>query len=94
MAVIKIVESQSKKTKCSCCGEIIATCEKFSKIGRENYCHKTNCHTKYLPLNHPNAVHEQQDDERHLREREEYAAYQAAGCASEFFSDRDAGYIR
>lgn len=33
------------------------------------------------------------DGERGLREREAYAAYQAAGCTSEYWRDRDAGYI-
>lgn len=28
----------------------------------------------------------------HERSREEYARYQAAGCASQYFRDRDAGY--
>ena len=27
-------------------------------------------------------------------EREEYGAYQAAGCTSEYWTDRDAGFVR
>ena len=75
---------------------MITTCEKFSKVGGSKYCHKTNCHTKYLFLNHPDAVEEmdeQDDGERHLREMETYAAYSAAGAQNAYWEDRDAGYI-
>jgi hypothetical protein len=31
-------------------------------------------------------------DESHLRQMEDYAAYRAAGCTSEYWTDRDEGY--
>ena len=94
MALITIVESKSKKTKCSCCGDIIPTCQKFSKIESTNYCHHSNCHTKYLPMNHQVEKEVYEDLEgRSERQRETFAAYRANGVSMEvYWSDRDSGY--
>ena len=91
--------SAAKFLKCSCCEGQIRTCESFLQVvnndtGKdvrgEKYC--VHCE-KYARMN--NEIGEVSDDEeQHLREREEYAAYQAAGCTSEFYNDKNAGYIR
>ena len=97
MAVIKKMFSKSNRTKCSSCGEVIPTGTDYSKVGGSKYCHFDDCHTKYLQLNHPEAVQEQQeedvDEERGLRRREQFAAYNAAGCSQAYYSDRDNGFI-
>ena len=82
--------------KCSCCSAQIRTCEKFLQVVNENgkdrrgerYC--THCE-KYARMNNED-IDVEEDGETHLRSMEDYAAYQAAGCAHEYFNDRDAGY--
>jgi hypothetical protein len=95
--VITIKVSQSLKTKCTCCKGIIPTTERYSSIRGEKYCHHTDCHTKYLFLNHPDAKTQQDvethDDEAFLRQREAYAEYQYNGNTSAYFDDLNAGYI-
>ena len=89
MAFITIVESKSNRTKCSCCGEVIQTCTKFSRIEGEKYCHTGNCHTYYLPKNH--VVEEPVDREWQAEmERETFARYQAAGVSAEvYWADKE-----
>jgi hypothetical protein len=41
-----------------------------------------------------NDIDDMPDEEQGLRRREAYAAYQAAGCTSDYFDDLNAGYIR
>ena len=96
MSMIKIKESQSKRTKCSCCEDQIPTGEKYSEVDRQKYCHHTNCHTHYIFENHPDAYSERNlendNAERHLRQMEDYGAYGAAGCQSAYWEDRDNGF--
>jgi len=103
---IAVEESKSVKTKCTCCQSFIRTCEKMlvamngndRPIRGERYC--VRCE-KYLRMNNDippsqpvGPPPEEYDGEAGLRRREEYAAYSAAGCTSEFWGDSDAGYIR
>ena len=93
-AIIKIKESKSKRTKCSCCQEIIPTCQQFSQVGRDKYCHSGDCHTKYLPMNHPDAIPEHANEPDlegdAERQREAYAAYDNK---ENFWRDKDAGLV-
>ena len=56
----------------------------------ERYCPRCE---KYARMNNDIDDFAGDDSERHLREREAYAAYQAEGCTSEYWSDRDNGYV-
>ena len=96
MAFVKTVESKSNRTKCSCCGEVIPTCSKYSKIEGDNYCHITNCHTYYMPQNHLIEVEVIVDREQEAEiARETFAAYVSSGLSAEaYFRDRDAGYCK
>ena len=84
--------------KCSCCGGQLRTAEWYLQVVKDNgkdargerYCPACE---KYAYLN--NEISERlptDDGERFLRDRETYAAYQAAGCTHEYWSDRDNGY--
>lgn len=97
MATLKTVEAV-RFQQCASCSAQIRTCEKYLQVFKDNgkqargerYC--VHCE-KYARLNNDITDAPQDDGERHLREREAFAAYQAGGCASAYFSDRDAGYI-
>lgn len=81
--------------KCCSCQSQIRTDEKFLQVVKANgkdergerYC--PSCE-KYARLN--NDIDEFKDEERGLRERETYAAYQAAGATSAYWDDRDSGF--
>lgn len=83
----------TKWLKCSCCGEQIRTCEKYlqaitpdgNPIRGERYC--LDCEA-VAHENNPD-----HDEESHLRQMEDFAAYRAAGVSSDvYFADRDAGF--
>ena len=49
--------SGSKRTKCSCCGQIIPTGQRFFRVQRLSYCVQSNCHhDRYMGQNHPDAI--------------------------------------
>jgi hypothetical protein len=95
--------------KCVCCGGNTRRDERYLQVFRsdgdewrpikgerycvhcEKYARVNNEVTAEVSRNTPPAV--ERDDERGLRLREEYAAYQAVNCASSFFDDLNAGYI-
>lgn len=95
----KIKKQRAKSwIKCSCCGEQVRTDEKYFQVINDNgknrrgerYC--CGCES-YAYENNDDIVDDDYDDgERHLRQMEDYAAYHAAGCTSEYWNDRDAGY--
>jgi len=99
-ATIKKITSE-RPGKCCCCGERWYTMESYIQVFNENgkqrrgerYC--TGC-VSYAHTNNPDAVdadaQADADEFAYERQREDYAAYQAAGCTSEYWSDRDAGY--
>lgn len=62
-------------------------CEKYARLNNEHA-------EAEIYRNKPPSYEKIDCDESGLRMREEYAAYQASGCANQFWSDRDAGYIR
>jgi hypothetical protein len=88
----------TKWVKCAACAEMITTMKKYIQVvginGKdvrgERYC--VGCE-KYARLNNDITDINVQDDERHLREREDYAAYQAAGCTAAYWTDRDSGKV-
>ena len=89
-----LTSKSAKWLKCEGCGERIRPDEK-------HYDFRPNTKTagKYclgcLELGQENYAPEIDDDddgERSLRQREAYAAYQAAGCTGAYWQDRDAGY--
>jgi hypothetical protein len=82
--------------KCSCCGSTVRTCEKYlqvlnddSPVRGERYC--IHCETEAYENNPDIGMAPESTAERR---REEFAAYQAAGCPSTYFDDQQAGYIR
>ena len=92
MKIVKV--NAPRRMRCVSCGETIRNCEPMfqvqqdgSPVRGEHYC--VGCER----IAHVNACVDNEDDgERGLRERETYAAYQAAGCTSQYWTDRDAGY--
>jgi hypothetical protein len=89
-------QSASRWFKCVCCGEQIRTDEKYIQVmhngkpvKRERYCLGCEC---YAYENNDIDAFDDNDGERGLRQREDYAAYQAAGCVDEYWNDRDNGY--
>jgi hypothetical protein len=87
----------TKWVKCAACEEMITTLHKYIQVVGDNgkdvrgerYCPRCE---RYARLN--NDIKDvKDDDERHLREREDYAAYQAAGCTHAYWTDRDSGYV-
>jgi len=84
---------KANRIKCVSCGETIRKFEKYINLGPgERYC--TGCEDIALE-NNPDAGDDCQDDddgERHLRQMEDFGAYQAAGCTGAYWGDRDAGY--
>ena len=97
MSSLVIVSEKSWK-KCSCCEEVIRSfekhtivCEDGKPLRGERYC--DDCVDKgYAHENNPELDAEAESEESGLRSREEYAAYQAAGCPSAYWEDQDAGY--
>ena len=93
--------SATRWVKCSCCSEQIRTCEQVAqvvnlstgKVARGgSFC--TDCAERGYPGENFDLVSSPgPDGEEGLRDREAYAAYQAAGCSDQFFADRDAGYV-
>lgn len=105
-ATIRFISNDKRNCKCSN-GCLIRSFsgERFYQVYNANgkprrgerYCQ--HC-LKYAKMNNEDAVMEGEadtsetvDEEAGLRLREEYAAYQYAGCTSEFWSDRDAGLV-
>lgn len=100
--MLKLVKIEATSfCKCQCCGESIRKCEKYLQVQEngknvrgERYCvsceeiawqdHDFDAWDKELDCG--------DDGERMLRQMEDYAAYSAAGCTSEYWSDRDNGY--
>jgi hypothetical protein len=85
----------TKWFKCVCCSEQIRTDELYIAVvnsGKiikgERYC--LECETYAIENN--DIIDNEDDGERGLRQREDYAAYQAAGCTNEYWNDRDNGY--
>lgn len=80
----------TRRLSCRACGEYVFPGEKFTELtdGKrvEKYCRF--CHPEDANCE-PEGVDEA---ERALRQAEDYAAYRAAGCADQYWSDRDAGY--
>lgn len=97
MAIVKM--EAKYRIKCVGCGEQVRTCEKYLQVqvnGKnvrgERYC--TGCE-RIARLNNPEAEGDatpEDDGESHLRAMEDYAAYRAAGCSQEYWTDRDNGY--
>ena len=57
LPTINEVVSGSKRTKCSCCGQIIPTGQRFFRVQRLSYCVQSNCHhDRYMGQNHPDAI--------------------------------------
>jgi len=97
MATIEARQAKSW-VKCAACGEMTTKFNKFLQVVKDNgkdargerYC--VRCE-KYARMNNEISDYPQDDGERHLREREAYAAYQAEGCTSAYWEDRDNGYV-
>jgi hypothetical protein len=97
MATLQIRQA-TKWVKCAACAEQVTTFNKYIQVVNDNgkdargerYC--PSCE-KYARLNNEICDTVDDDGEQHLRDRENYAAYQAAGCTSEYWSDRDNGYV-
>ena len=87
-------------TKCTCCSESIRYGERYLQVVNDNgkdrrgerYC--PNCE-RYARMNNDDIVDVADDAEnRAEREREAFAAYQAAGVSTDtFMQDRNAGYV-
>ena len=82
--------------KCSCCSEQIRTGERVIRLmnGKrpvkgETYCEDCQC---YAYENNIDAIDADEAERNAEREREEWAAYLAAGATQEYFNDREAGY--
>jgi len=96
MASIKKIEAK-RWVKCVCCGGNTVTCEKYWQVYNDNgkqrrgerYC--VHCES-YAYANNEDIRDGGDDGEAGLRQREDYAAYRAAGCTQEYWTDRDAGY--
>lgn len=96
-----IVTRQAKSwVKCAACSEQVTTLNKYLQVVNDNgkdargerYCPRCE---KYARMNNDIsdcASDDDNDGESFLRERETYAAYQAAGCTSDYFNDKNAGY--
>ena len=87
----------SKFCKCGICGESLRTLESAILVMDGEKQLKAYCdHHRMADILdiHPDIDLEQSeaDEESHLRQMEDYAAYQASGCTSAYWSDRDAGY--
>lgn len=87
-----------KFAKCCCCGESVYTgerihtvCKDGNPIRGQRYC--DHCQDNIL-LAYPEIAESHDDGESHLRQMEDYAAYRAAGCSSQYWEDRDNGYAR
>jgi hypothetical protein len=94
------IETREAKAgfNCVCCRERVRNCEKYIAVinndtGRqvrgERYC--LHC-KEYAVANNEDDLHmpdDEYDSEAGLRQRERYAAYQAAGCTKEFWTDED-----
>jgi hypothetical protein len=95
-----LVKREAKnRFKCTSCGGSVRTCEKYwqainADTGRNvrggRYC--VYCEDVARENNPDTEIDDDWECERGLRERETYAAYQANGCASAYFDDRQAGY--
>lgn len=89
------IRRATRWTKCCCCEAQIRTDEKYLQVVKDNgkdergerYCPACE---KYARLN--NDIDGHSDEERGLRERETYAAYQAAGATASYWDDRNAGF--
>lgn len=88
----------SRWFKCVSCGEQIRTDEKYIQVVNmndkpikgERYCF--GCEDIAYQNNEIVGMDNEDDGERGLRQREDYATYQAAGCTGEYWNDRDNGY--
>jgi hypothetical protein len=86
----------AKWFKCVCCCEQIRTDEIYLQVVNDNgkiirgerYC--LSCEDGAIQNNE--IIDNEDDGERGLRQQEDYAAYQAAGCTAEYWTDRDNGY--
>jgi|LakMenE01Jun11ns_1017448.scaffolds.fasta_scaffold8717338_1 hypothetical protein len=96
MITLQIVAAKSW-IKCVACSEQVRTDEKYIQVMNndkpirgERYCR--GCE-KYARLNNEcDEIPDVCDGEEHLRQMEEYGAYMAAGCASAYWEDKQAGY--
>lgn len=94
------IETRQAKNwvKCAACSEMIPTLNKYLQVVNDNgkdargERYHPRCE-RYARLNNDIDDHPHDDGEQHLREREAYAAYQAAGCTAEYFDDKNNGYI-
>ncbi len=92
-------QEAAKSFKCCCCGEIIRKCETYAQVINgdqpvrgERYC--VDCEPYAYQNNEIDARAAAYDDgEHHLRQMENYAAYQAAGCSAAYWDDQAAGYV-
>ena len=92
--------SATRWVKCSCCSEQIRTCEQVAqvvnlstgKVARGgSFC--TDCAERGYPSENFDLSSPGPDEDSGLRDREAYAAYQAAGCTEHFFTDAAEGYV-
>jgi len=85
-----------KFSKCCCCAESIRIGERVhivesngKPIRGQKYCEACS---KYIPEVHPELLENHDNEECHLRQMEDFAAYRAAGCVDSYWQDRDNGY--
>lgn len=97
MATLQTRQAKSW-VKCAACAEQVTTLNKYIQVVNDNgkdargerYCCRCE---KYARLNNEIVDTVEDDGEAHLRERENYAAYQAAGATHAYWEDRDNGYV-
>lgn len=72
--------------KCACCGEYWRKHERCIVVEGERSRYCVHCREN-VELMFDDGI-----DHNHERQMEDYAAYRAAGCINEYWTDRDAGY--
>tara|TARA_R110000824_G_scaffold173688_1_gene351812 strand:+ start:1548 stop:1844 length:297 start_codon:yes stop_codon:yes gene_type:complete len=86
-----------KPCKCSICSEQLLRYESAIVVLSDGNQVKAYCdHHRLVDIlaNHPDIdlSQSEQDEERHLRQMEDYGAYRASGSTANYWTDRDAGY--
>jgi hypothetical protein len=90
---------KGRQKRCVCCESTIRVGERMFDLGKgEKYCERCEAEAMENNPDHPAVVAENgeidaaDDGERHLRQMEDFGAYQAAGCTHAYWEDRDAGF--
>lgn len=79
-------EIAKRWVKCSCCSEQIRTGERFITIYgmKDRFCESCEDNARLTEsLN---------NEDEHIRQAEDFAAYRVAGCSAAYWEDRDSGY--